>query len=301
MTDDAPPSAAGSALPDKRISPITVPAAPPNLPAPPDTAPQEVRDAYRECLFTLGPDVRWLHAALTLQHQVVTASMPSRYRNRRYAAALLLWSRVYTAGQDLLQAATWGQYGVCPPLTRAALEWLAAEEAVVGEEFSEFEAWLDAALGPHPALGATNLGMGHYLANQGLAGQPMLGPIYRAVSEFSRPHFGVSLLLGAPESNPQKLAVRWADRSFHHGWAQLVLGWQIALQERQTGFAIGSGLFAAEAAQREAYQQLRRQADTLLAQRDRCRASWMDADGRERLLIENFRRQPSGAPRRWLL
>ncbi len=295
------PTTSEPEAPPQRVAPLSVPPDGPTLPKPDDTQPAQVRDAFRQSAFALQDDIAWLLEALSLQHRIVTASTGSRLRNHRYAAALLFWSRVYSTGLELLRATAWGAYGICPPLVRASLEWLAAEQAVVGEEQHEYQAWLREALKSERDYSATDVGMGQYMAGQQLAMAPELEGAYRAAAELARPHFGASLLLIASESNRQRIAIHWGDQAFHLGWAQLLFGWQTVIQERQLRFAIGRDLFLVESADRERYHRLARQAEALRGGRDRCRSEWVQKDGRQRLLIENFRRQPGGAPRRLLL
>jgi len=236
-----------------------------------------------------------------LQRQIVRDSRGNRYRNQRYAASLLLWSRIDAVAVEAWRMIAWANYAPLPPLMRASLEWLGAEQAVVGGEIEEFEAYLRD-FGQHDAEhAAVELGMGQYMAGQQLAMAADLGSVYRAASELARPHFGASMLVTASESNRQRVLVHWGDRSFHLGWAQLLTGWLVVLLGRQTRFAVGRGLFAVDAAQRESFQALMREAETILSARDRCRAEWVQTDGRQRLLIHGFRRQPSGAPQRLLL
>ena len=287
--------------PRQRISPITFPSEAPALAKPRDDEPQTVRDAFRETSFALGLDQRWLLDALALQRKIVEQSSHSRYRKRPYASALLFWSRVHRAGIDLLTLTSRASYGSCLPLLRAALEWLGAEQAVVGEEQVEFEDWLRDAWSNNAEHHATEIGMGQYMAGQQIAMAPETADAYRAVSELGRSHFGASALLTADGSHDKRFLVNWADESFHLGWAQLLFGWQIVVQDRQCRFAVGSGLFGVEAEDRAAYQRLHRQTQTILGDARRCRASWIIDQGRQRLLIENFRRQPSGAPKRFLL
>ena len=287
--------------PRQRISPISVPVDPPSLAPPSDGEPQAARDAFRETSFTLAGDVRWLLEALELQYAVMQRSGQSRLRNRRFASALLFWSRVYRSGVDLLWLTSRASYGSAPALLRSAFEALGAEQAVVGEEQVEFEDWLRGAWQTNAEHHATEIGMGQYMAGQQIAMSPETGEAYRAVSELARPHFGASALFSAAESHDKRLAVNWADQHFHFGWAQLLLGWQMVLQDRQCRFAIGSGLFEVESGDRAAYQQLHRRGQALLEATARCRARWVVDGGRQRLIIENFRRQPSGAPKRLLL
>ena len=287
--------------PAQRISPISVPADPPALAPPHDDEPQALRDAFRETSFTLGAEIRWLLDALRLQHAILQASGHSRLRNRRFASALLFWSRVHRAGADLLWLTSRASYGSCPALLRSAFEALGAEQAVVGDEQVEFEDWLREAWQTNAEHHATEIGMGQYMAGQQIAMSPETGDAYRAVSELARPHFGASALLSAAESHDKRFAVNWADQQFHYGWAQLLFGWQIVLQDRQCRFAIGSGLFEVASEDRAAYQELHRRAQALLESAVRCRARWIVEQGRQRLIIDNFRRQPSGAPKRLLL
>jgi hypothetical protein len=285
----------------KRVAPITFPASDSVLARPGTDQSATVRDAFRECGFALGADISWLQRALSLQREIVAQSYPSRYRNQRYAAALLLWSRTYTTSIELLRLTTWGRYAVCPPLVRSCIEWLAAGPAIVGEDFDQFESWIDAAFAPASDQAATAFGMGQYMASQEIASDETLATIYRAATELARPHFGASALVVAPESNAQRIQINWGDESFHLGWAELLLGWQIEVQMRQLEFAAASELFAAEVTDHEDRQALVEGAQRLLAAPNRCRVGWVEGGGAERLLVDNFRRQPSGAPRRILL
>lgn len=300
VTDDP---AAGPILrpPPQRISPITFPSEPPILAKPRDDEPQSRRDAFRETSFALQPDLRWLRGAFALQRRIVEQSYGSKYRNRRYASALMFWSRVYSAGFEALQLTCRAAYSSALPLMRATMEWLGAEQAVVGEEQVEFEDWLRDAWSNHAEQHATAIGMGQYMAGQQIAMAPETAEAYRAVAELSRSHFGASALLSADRSHATRLLVNWGDEEFHLGWAQLLLGWQITIQDRQSRFAVGSGLFGVESADRQEYQRLHRQIESLLNDPRRCHATWVVDSGRQRLLIENYRRQPSGAPKRLLL
>ena len=169
--EESPPSP----KPPQRVAPISAPLEEVVLPKPDEQQPAQIRDAFRECAFALPREIAWLREALSLQHRIAAASTGSRWRNQRYAAALLLWSRVYNAGIELLTATTWANYTVCPPLVRASLEWLGAEQAVVGEEIRDYEAWLAAAFEPEREYAATDVGMGQYLAGQQLAMAPRPG------------------------------------------------------------------------------------------------------------------------------
>ena len=298
MTDeqpDPPPP------PRQRISPTTFPAETPTLVKPRDDEPQVRRDAFRETSFALPLDLRWLRDAFTLQRKIVEQSYGSSFRNRRYASALLFWSRVYSGGIETRALTARASYSAALPLMRATMEWLGAEQAVVGDEQIEFEDWLRDAWSNNAEHHATEIGMGQYMAGQQIAMAPETADAYRAVSELSRPHFGASALLTADGSHDKRFLVNWADEAFHLGWAQLLLGWQIVIQDRQCRFAVGSGLFGVESEDRQGYQRLHRQSQTILDASQRCQAKWIIVEGRQRLLIDNYRRQPSGAPKRILL
>ena len=287
--------------PRQRVSPVTVPDGDPSLPAPDDAQPRLIRDAFREFGFACGVESRWIGSSLRLQRQIVRESTGSRYRNHRYAAALLLWSRVDAIALEVWRMVAWANYAPVPALIRSGLELLGAEQAIVGSEFEEFEAYLREFAQHDAEYAASEWGMGQYMAGQQLAMAEELGGVYRAASELARPHFGASMLLTASESNQQRVLVHWGDRSFHLGWAQLLAGWLMVLLGRQTRFGVGRGLFAVGAAERERFQTLAREAESLLARPDRCRAEWVTRERRQRLLISGFRRQPSGAPQRILL
>ena len=295
MTSDSPEP------PRQRISPITFPSETPALARPRDDEPHTRRDAFRETSFALPLDLRWLNDAFTLQRKVVEQSYGSSFRNRRYASALLFWSRIYTGGIEARALTARASYSAALPLLRGTMEWLGAEQAVVGDEQIEFEDWLRDAWSNNAEHHATEIGMGQYMAGQTIAMAPETADAYRAVSELSRSHFGASALLSADGSHDKRFLVNWADEAFHLGWAQLLYGWQITIQDRQCRFAVGSGLFGVESEDRQEYQRLHRQSQTILQDQRRCRSEWIIDQGRQRLLIDNYRRQPSGAPKRILL
>ncbi|MCY4617930.1 MAG: hypothetical protein OXD50_05160 [Chloroflexi bacterium] len=287
--------------PRQRISPITFPSETPVLAKPRDDEPQVRRDAFRETSFALPLDLRWLNDAFTLQRKIVEQSYGSSFRNRRYASALIFWSRVYSAGLEARTLTARASYSAALPLLRAMMEWLGAEQAVVGDEQVEFEDWLRDAWSNNQEHHVTEIGMGQYMAGQQIAMAPETADAYRAVSELSRSHFGASALLSADGSHDKRFLVNWSDEAFHLGWAQLLIGWQIVIQDRQCRFAVGSGLFGVESEDRQEYQRLHRQTQSLLEDNRRCKATWIIDNGRQRLLIDNYRRQPSGAPKRILL
>ncbi len=163
------PSEANPESPPQRVAPITFPREDPVLARPNENEVLAVRDAFRETLFALRPDVDWLLAALRMQRQIVEISNPSKFRNQRYASALLFWSRIYATGLELMSSTARASYVVGPPLIRASLEWLGAEQAVVGSEQADYEVWLREAYEPSREFAATDVGMGQYMAGQQVA------------------------------------------------------------------------------------------------------------------------------------
>jgi hypothetical protein len=130
----------------------------------------------------------------------------------------------------------------------------------------------------------------------------LLGLTYRASTELARPHFGATLLEVAPESNLQKLAVTFADQAFHFGWAQLELGWLLALCAVMLQYVLdAAGLFGASEQTKWAIEPWLVRTGATLAAADRCRIEEVEEDLERRFLVVNFRRQSGGAPRKLLL
>jgi hypothetical protein len=288
--------------PSQRVSPVIVPERWVKPGRPGDDAPPSVQDAYRQTGFQLGADLRLLDEGMNLQLRLVHDSHPSKYRTYPLAAGLMLWSRAFLAIADAATAVTRGSYGSVAPLARMACECIAAAHQAHTEEQTAFQEWLTGAMKPDEQHKATDITIGQFMAGSTLVSEADLGAVYRAASELARPHFGVSAALVAPESNQQKLAVTFADQSFHFGWAQLTLGWLLRLCDAQLRLAQTAGTpynvtdeaAAAIAAWSEG-------AGRLLEQSDRCRIDELLDGLTRRWLIVNFRRQAGGAPRRLLL
>jgi hypothetical protein len=272
------------------------------LPTRPDNAASEVLDAFRQTTFTLGPELRLFEEGMNLQLRILRDSSHSSFRKHPYAALLGLWSRTYEALSDACLLVTGGSYGSCAPLARAACEYVAAQHQLHAAEMDLFLEWLAGSLTPNETHKAVDVGMGRYFAGETLAADARLRSVYRPASELARPNFGATLLDTGPESNNARLALVFADSAFHVGWAELMLGWLLTICERQLAVAVhASDVFSIHDDTHTAYRELAGRTDGALARTDRCRIEEIDADGYKRYLLHNFRRQPSGAPKKLLL
>jgi hypothetical protein len=287
--------------PAQRISPVVFPQSW-ELPQRPQGGAAASIDAYRQTEFVLRGDLRLLQEGMNLQLQVVAETYPSKYRTYPAAAAQLYWSRVFHALSDAALLGTRGSYVSVPALVRSACECFAAMAQLSADELPQFLEFMRGTLHPHEALRATDVGRGSYHAAGTLIADPRLGLIYRASTEFSRPHFGATLMEVASESNLQKVAVTFGDQAFHFGWAQLELGWLIALCATVLHQLVErSDLYGTSAATTAAIAQFEATASAALGRSDRCTVEQVELDGDQHFLVQNFRRQPSGAPRRLLL
>jgi hypothetical protein len=213
-----------------------------------------------------------------------------------------LWSRVIFYFKDTLLLTTRGSYPSALPILRTACETIAAQQGLIGGEMSEHDNWLLATLVPNEEFKATEFQLGRYFAQSVVASDDLLGRVYRPVCDLARPHFGSTLLQVGPESNNNRLAVLFADASFHLGWAELVLGWLLALSSRQLQVIVDSEpLFPISDEARTGYEDVRRRIDTSLARDDRCALSEVDDHGDRRYLVTNFRRTSGAVPKKIIL
>ena len=288
--------------PGKRVAPVIVAERWQRPGRPAEEALPAVGDAYRQTGFQLGGDLRLVDEGMNLHLQIVRDSSGSRNRTHPLAAALLFWSRAYLALSDAVTATVFASYSSVPPLVRQACECLAAAHQAHTEEQATYLDWLSGALGPNEVQKATDISLGPFFAGSTLAAESELGVIYRAASEFARPHFGAALALVAPESNGQRVAVTFGDQAFHYGWAQIALGWTLRLLAVQVRLARTPGAPYAIGEETESrITAWSARAEALLAQPDRCRIEELMEQRGKRWLISGFRRQAGGAPRRLLL
>ncbi len=288
--------------PTQRVAPVIVPESW-ELPGKPVGAGTALQDAYRQTGFGLGSELRLLHEGMNLQLDVVRDSHPSRYRTHALAASLMPWSRAFLGISDATMLVTRGSYTDIPGIVRTACEYIAAATQLRQEELPAFLEWLGPALRPDEEHKALDVGMGQFFAGSTIAADPRIGEIYRAASELSRPHIGAGLLLTASESNATRLAVTFGDQTFHFGWAQLLLGWLLALCEWALRLAIADGAetFNVTDERRSTFEDWSARVNDALALVSRCTIEPVTTGGDQRWLLHNFRRQSTGAPRKFLL
>jgi hypothetical protein len=272
------------------------------LPVAPEGASPDVQDAYRQTQFLLRGDLGLFGEGMQLQLEALHGASHSRFRTHPYGALIALWSRAYLLLADGCLLVTRGSYASSAALTRSACELIAAHEQLRESEMPEYLEWLAQGLAPDKDRKATNIGLGRFFAGGTLASDERLGAVYRAAGDLSRPNFGASLLFVGPESNNQRLALAFGDRDFHFGWAQLTLGWLLALCERQLAAVIAAGdIFGVDDERRAACESFAARVDAALSKEDRCRVEEIEEDGSRRYLAHNFRRAPGGAATRILL
>lgn len=267
-----------------------------DLPARPAAASPVVQDAFRQTQFLLASDLSLFGRAMNLQLAIVSES--SKRRTPETAALVGFWSRTFSCLSDGCTLVALGAYMSCPPLLRAACDCIAAQRSLLKDGFGEYHKWLATAIGKDKEQAASYIDVGRYRAGSVLAEDERLGSAYRFVTDLSMPHFGSTLLQIGPDSSGQRLALAFADRAFHLGWAELILGWLLLLADVQVETALAAEqLDAADSAREEAGRLTKEIAETLSSPR-RCRVEELD-DGRR--LIHRFRRAVSGAPKRLLI
>lgn len=283
-----------------RISPPKVFRGAARAPRPPAEA-AGAADAHRQTGFVLGRDLDLLIEGFTFEGEVATASAGPRYRTRPAAAVLGLWSRAWLCRLQAMHALEWGNYTAAIPLVRAAADAMAAEALTLQTSGAEWEEWLEAGgIALAPAEHATEYRLHAFRAGEVLAAHPVLGPLYRAVSDFSMPHFGATLLLAGSESGPDRIAMTFGDRDFHLGLAELVLGWLMELGATQLEF-LPAYPAVFNLAQATAAEGLAKRLQARATGRDRCHVQTIEQARERRYLVQNWRRTPGAAPKRLLL
>ena len=291
--------------PKPRVARIRPPKAyaPPSRP--PESAGEAAQDAYRQTRFLLGNDLDLFAEAMELQLKLVDDANPgtsSQYRTIDLAAISALWSRAYTGLADALLLVTRGSYPSALPLIRSTVELISAEEGLRAGEMDQHHEWLENTLQPDETYKAFEVHLGRYFAGGATASDEVLRAIYLAASDLARPAFGASLLQVGPESSNTRLMISFADPSFHQGWAEITLGWLVALAARQVKVILDAeGIFPISEGRRKAYDGLQKRVDEALSKRERCRVEEIMVGYDRRFLVHNFRRGSGGSPKRILL
>jgi hypothetical protein len=287
--------------PPQRVSGMRVPEGW-MLPGKPPDLSAAAEDAWRQTGFLLAADLRLIEDSLDLQTRVAGAGYMPSARTMRMAAFASLWSRAFLCASDATGLVRRGSYQSALPIIRQAAEHIAAQ-VQLGSELDEFRVWAHRAYARHPDSRSEEVGLGHYFAGESIAEDEHLRLIYRAASDFGRPNFGPTALFVANEASHARYPLNFADEAFHLGWAQLLLGWVLRLGTRQLHFALHArDLFPAASDVREHVVNHVHDAEAHLADDARCTIEeYVDAEGRRRHLLVNFRRMPADAVKRVLL
>ena len=254
-------------------------------------------DAYRQTAFMLGDELEAVIESMNWEGAAARASSGAKFRSQQTAAGLGLWSRSWLCRLQGLHALEWGNYVAAMPLIRAAADAAGGLIYLLRQEMSEWNEWLgEGGVALAPELHAMEFRLHAFRAAEALAGDPVLGPIYRISTDLALPHFGTTLLMAGGDSDPERIAMTFGDRDFHVGFAELLLGWLSALSAWH-GRLVASypSVFAMPGDQDVATL------DALANKTGRCHIEIIEIDGASRYLIHNFRRSAGAAPKRILL
>ena len=291
--------------PTQRVARIRPPQQYARPPRPPESAGDAAQDAFRQTRFLLGNDLDLFAEAMELQLKLVEDANPStssKYRTLELAAISAMWSRAYAGLADMMLLVSRGSYPSVLPLMRSTAELVAAQEGLRAEEMELHHEWLANTLQPDETHKAFEFHLGRYFAGGVVAGDDVLRAIYRPASDLARPAFGASLLQVGPETSNERLVLNFADASFHQGWAEITVGWLIALAARQLRVIVDTeGIFPVSDERRKAYESLQKRVDEAVSRRDRCRIEEVAEGYSRRYLVHNFRRGSGGSPKRILL
>jgi hypothetical protein len=288
--------------PPQRVSGMRVPESW-TLAGRPTDLPPDAEDAWRQTGFLLADDLRLFATNLDVQTRLAATGYNPRARTMRMAAQASMWSRALLTASDAALLARQGSYQSALPLVRQAVE-LVAGQAGLDASYESFKAWSHEAYGRHPEARAEDIGLGHYFAGEAIAADAHLRLIYRAASDLARPNFGPTALFTAAEASHQRYPLIVGDRAFHLGWAQLIYGWLLRIGGTQLHLSLHAPtLFpASDELRAEVAAHVRALEAHLAADAARCRLEeYVDAEGRRRHLIVEFRRRPPDAAKRILL
>ena len=256
-------------------------------------------DAYRQASFVLGSEVEAVLGGLNAEGAAAEASSGAKFRTQRLASALGPWSRSWLARLQALHAIQWGNYAAATPLLRAATDHQAAMLALLTMDSETWDEWLESGgIAISADHHATEFRLHAFRSGEVLAAHAILGPLYRVVTDFSLPHFGVTLLVAGSDSVPDHVSMTFGDRDFHFGLAELHLGWLLELGVAQAeALSVHEGVFAATPGATAWAEGAR----AVVSNASRCHVEHIEVDGQRRYLIHNWRREPRSAPKRLLL
>jgi len=272
------------------------------LPGKPEGLDDVEEDAWRQTGFVCAEEWRLLEGNLDLQARLAATGYQMAARTMTMAAYASLWSRAFLLLSDAAALLRRGAYQSAIPLLRSAVEMVAAQRGITGE-MDEWRRWTHEAYGRHEPTRSVEVGLGQYFSGESIASDPHLRLIYRAASDLARPNFGPTALFTADGASHERYPLVFADRAFHLGWAQLLLGWALRTGAAQLHEALHLAQhFPADAALRAESVAHARAAEAALDAPGRCHAEeWEDPRGRRRIILADFRRKPSDAPGRILL
>ena len=267
----------------------------------PPSLPPGPADAFRQTKFMLGDETDAVVEGLKLEGNLAEAAAGSKFRNHRVASAMAMWSKSWLNRLQALHALELGNYVAVPTLIRGAADHLAAQRALISVSADEWDEWLAAdGIGNAPEQQAQQFRLHPFRSAETLAADQDLGLLYRAAMDLSMPHFGATVLLAAADSDSERVMVTFGDRDYHHGLAELMLGWLIALGVAHLRDLAQEGSpFPNTASAAVAKWSL--VAASALSRPDRCTMELKDIDGEQRWLLAQWRRGPSAAPKRVLL
>ena len=272
------------------------------LPGKPEGLDDVEEDAWRQTGFVCGEEWALLEANLHLQARISAAGYQVTARNMTMAAYASLWSRAFLLLSDAAALVRRGTYQSAIPLVRSAVEMVAAQHGITAE-MDEWRRWTHEAYGRHEPTRSIEVGLGQYFSGESIAGDVHLRTIYRAASDLARPNFGPTAMFVAEGASHDRYPLVFADRAFHLGWAQLVLGWALRVGVAQLHEALHQQQsFPAPADLRAEAVTHVRAAEAALGASGRCHIEeWEDPRGRRRTILADFRRKPADAPTRILL
>lgn len=257
-------------------------------------------DAHRQSGFVLGDEIDAVLRGLNLEGAIAQASAGAKYRNHVVASNLALWSRSWLARLETLHALEWGNYAAGFPLVRSAVDHQAACVELLNSGAREWIDWLEAGgIGSAHEAHATEYELHPFRSAETLAADAVLGPIYRASSDFAMPHFGATLALAASDSTADRVLVTFGDRDFHLGLAEILLGWLLELSASRLSTVAESAAFAVD--DPDAIARYQSDVARVLARKDRARIDEEERDNQRRYLVQNWRRTPGAAAKRLLI